>query len=63
MPRIVPDCGENLRTAQTEPLWLIASPFWLDYGGVLRITHIVIGAFVVILAIIELCQDHEAIEN
>jgi SPW repeat len=44
-------------------LWLMVSPFWLDYGGALRITHIVIGAFVVILAIIELCQDHEAIEN
>jgi hypothetical protein len=44
-------------------LWLIASPFLLDYGGALRITHIVIGAFVVMLAIIELCQNHEAIEN
>ena len=44
-------------------LWLIVSPFWLGYWGALRITHIVIGAFVVIPVIIELCQDHEAIEN
>jgi hypothetical protein len=44
-------------------LWLMVSPFWLEYGGAVRTTHVVIGAFVVVLAIIELCQDHEAIEN
>jgi hypothetical protein len=40
-------------------MWLMASPFWLGYGDPLRITHIVIGVLVAILAAIELWQDRE----
>ncbi len=40
-------------------VWLMASPFWLDYGDPLRITQIVIGALVAILAAIELWQNLE----
>jgi hypothetical protein len=40
-------------------MWLMASPFWLGYGDPLRITHIVIGVVVAILAAIELWQDRE----
>jgi SPW repeat len=43
-------------------LWLIVSPFSLGYGDPLRITHIVIGALVVILGAVELWQDREDIE-
>jgi hypothetical protein len=40
-------------------VWLIASPFIFDYGAVdtLRAWHIVLGASVVALAVLELWQD------
>ena len=40
-------------------LWLMASPFVFDYGGVdtLRAWHIVLGGAVVALAVLELWQD------
>ena len=37
--------------------WLAASPFWLGYGDPLRITHVIIGVLVVVLAAVELWQD------
>ena len=43
--------------------WLAVSPFWLGYNGPLRITHIIIGALVVILGAVELWQDRENIET
>jgi SPW repeat len=43
-------------------IWLALSPFWLGYGDALRITHIVIGVLVAILAAVELWQDREDIE-
>jgi len=43
-------------------VWLAFSPYWLGYGDPLRTAHIVIGAFVVILAAVKLWQDREDIE-
>jgi len=43
--------------------WLSVSPFWLGYGDPLRIIHVVIGGFVVILTAVELWQDRENIEG
>ena len=37
--------------------WLIASPFLFGYGGVLRASHLVLGAAVAALAVLELWQD------
>ena len=37
--------------------WVVAAPFALGYGGVLRISHFVLGAAVVVLALLELWQD------
>ena len=37
--------------------WIIASPFVLQYGGDLRMIHIIFGAAVVFLALLELWQD------
>jgi hypothetical protein len=38
-------------------LWLIASPFVFIYGGALAYWHYVLGAAVVLLAVLELWQD------
>lgn len=38
-------------------LWLMASPFALEYAGVLRTWHIVLGAAVVLMAGLQLWQD------
>jgi hypothetical protein len=38
-------------------LWMMASPFILSYGAPLRNWHIVLGAAVAILALLELWQD------
>ncbi len=38
-------------------LWLIASPFNVGYGGALRMMHFILGALVILLAIVELVQD------
>ncbi len=38
-------------------LWVMASPFVLDYTGTLRIWHIVLGAAVAVFALLELWQD------
>jgi hypothetical protein len=48
---------EGLETACG--LWLIASPFIFDYAdaGTLRYWHFVLGAAVVLLAVLELRQD------
>ncbi len=48
---------EGLETACG--LWLIASPFIFGYAGAgtLRIWHFVLGAAVVLLAVLELSQD------
>jgi hypothetical protein len=43
--------------------WLIASPYWLGYPGLLRTVHLVIGVLVIALAIVELWQDRDAIET
>ena len=37
--------------------WVVAAPYVLGYGGVLRISHFVLGAAVVVLALLELWQD------
>ncbi len=37
--------------------WLAASPFLFGYGGTLRTLHVVLGAAVAVLAVIELWQD------
>jgi hypothetical protein len=42
--------------------WLMVSPVWLGYGGPLRITHVVIGFIVAILAAIEFWQDRESMK-
>jgi hypothetical protein len=39
--------------------WLVASPFALDYGGALRTWHVVLGAGVIALALLELWQDRD----
>ena len=38
-------------------VWMIVSPFALDYAGPLRIWHVVLGAAVVLLAVLEIWQD------
>jgi hypothetical protein len=38
-------------------LWLMASPFTFAYGGTLRTWHLVLGAVVALLALLELFQD------
>lgn len=37
--------------------WVVAAPFVLNYGGPLRNWHIVLGACVALLAVLELWQD------
>jgi hypothetical protein len=37
--------------------WLVAAPFVLGYTGTLRTLHIVVGALVAALAVLELWQD------
>ena len=37
--------------------WLIYSPFNVGYGGALRVWHFVLGALVILLALVELVQD------
>lgn len=37
--------------------WVVAAPFALGYDGVLRICHVVLGAAVIVLALVELWQD------
>lgn len=46
-------------------LWLVASPFFLDYAksGTLRYWHFVLGAIVVLLAALELWQDWAQSDN
>jgi hypothetical protein len=39
--------------------WVIVSPFVLQYGGVLRTMHFVLGGTVAALAILELWQDRK----
>ncbi|MGI9452261.1 MAG: SPW repeat protein [Geminicoccaceae bacterium] len=38
-------------------LWVVASPIVFGYGGALRLSHFVLGAAVVVLALLELWQD------
>lgn len=38
-------------------VWIVASPFVFGYGGALRVSHFVLGAAVVVLALLELWQD------
>lgn len=38
-------------------LWIVLSPLVFDYGGLLRISHFVLGAAVAVLALLELWQD------
>jgi hypothetical protein len=40
-------------------VWVMAAPFALNYGGMLRNWHIVLGACVAALAILELWQDRD----
>jgi hypothetical protein len=40
-------------------VWVMVAPVALNYGGMLRNWHIVLGAFVVALAILELWQDRD----
>ncbi len=37
--------------------WIAIAPFLLGYGGVLRVAHLVLGAAVIVLALVELWQD------
>jgi len=37
--------------------WVVVSPLVLNYGGDLRIGHFVLGAGVIVLALLELWQD------
>lgn len=39
--------------------WVVASPLVLGYGGVLRLSHFVLGAAVILLALLELWQDRQ----
>ena len=41
-------------------VWLMVSPVWLGYGGLLGTLHAVIGALVVVLAALEFWQDQSA---
>lgn len=38
-------------------LWVMLSPLLLDYGGLLRLSHYLLGAVVAVLALLELWQD------
>jgi hypothetical protein len=40
-------------------VWVMVAPFALNYGGMLRNWHIVLGACVAALAILELWQDRD----
>jgi hypothetical protein len=40
-------------------VWVMVAPVALNYGGMLRNCHIVLGALVVALAILELWQDRD----
>ena len=40
-------------------LWVIVSPLVLNYSGTLRLAHFVLGAVVVLLALLELWQDRQ----
>jgi hypothetical protein len=40
-------------------VWVMVAPFVLNYGGMLRNWHIVLGACVAALAILELWQDRD----
>jgi hypothetical protein len=37
--------------------WVVVSPLVLGYGGVLGLSHFVLGAAVIMLALLELWQD------
>ncbi len=37
--------------------WLMLSPAWLNYGGVLMAIHVAVGAIVFTLAVLEFWQD------
>ena len=37
--------------------WMVAAPFVFQYGGNLRLIHMILGAVVVLLAILEVWQD------
>ncbi|MGO4838094.1 SPW repeat protein [Rhizobiaceae sp. 2RAB30] len=37
--------------------WMVIQPFVLRYGGTLRTWHIVLGAVVALLALLEIWQD------
>ena len=39
--------------------WLAAAPFVLAYGGALRLSHVLLGAAVMALALLELWQDRD----
>jgi hypothetical protein len=38
-------------------VWIVVLPFLFGYGGALRTVHVVLGAAVAVLAVIELWQD------
>jgi hypothetical protein len=40
-------------------VWVMVAPFVLNYGGMLRSWHILLGALVAVLAILELWQDRD----
>ena len=39
--------------------WVVVAPFLLGYGGVLRISHLLLGGAVIVLALVELWQDRD----
>jgi hypothetical protein len=41
-------------------LWLMLSPFVFEYGGELRLWHLVLGALVVVFAAVEFWQERMA---
>jgi hypothetical protein len=38
-------------------VWMVIQPFVLNYGGTLRTWHVVLGAVVALLALLEIWQD------
>jgi len=44
-------------------VWLMASPFVVDYGGELRIWHLVLGALVVAFAAVEFWQERRSLRR
>lgn len=40
-------------------VWIMASPFVLNYAGQLRTWHLVLGAAVALLAVLEIWQDRD----